>query len=143
MSKYTLGSSTTRNLESLFKANNPRSIILVNAVKEFINFTPIDFTIISNGGYRTVQMQKELFAKGVTKCDGVIHKSYHQSGLAVDLVPWVNNKATWDKISTFYLAGAFMSFCNVNNIKGITSGADWNSDGVLTDGWDPCHFQIK
>ena len=140
---YSLGKNTTRNLESILKSGKSSSKILVNAVKDFINDTPIDFCIISNGGYRTAETQMELFLAGNSKCDGIKNKSYHQTGLAVDLVPWVDGKMTWDSIHCFYLAGAFMAYCNRLNIP-ITCGADWNSDGNLkTDSWDPCHMQIK
>lgn len=139
---YTLGKNTTRNLESILQSGDSRSSLLVLAVKEFIKVTPIDFTIIDNGGFRTAETQYELFLGKNSKCDGKIHKSKHQLGLAVDLVPWVNGKATWEEKHTFYLSGAFMAFCNEKGYP-ITSGADWNRDGNLKDGWDPCHMEIN
>lgn len=142
MRKYTLGKNTLRNLETLRLAGNDTSEILIMAVKQFIKETPIDFCIIKNGGYRTVEQQQELFAAGNSKCDGYIHQSEHQKGLAVDLVPFINGKPSWHKVSCFYLAGAFMNYCERNNLS-ITTGADWNKDGNLQDGWDPCHMQIK
>jgi len=140
--EYLLGKHTTKNLESILVSGKDASCVLVNAVKDFILFTPIDFCIRDTGGYRSAKLQNRLYLAGNSKCDGYKKKSYHQSGLAVDLVPWVNKKATWDKTSCFYLAGAFMAFCIQMDLP-ITSGADWNRDGNLKDGWDPCHFQIK
>jgi len=139
---YVLGEKTTKNLESILKSGDPRSQLLVDAVKEFIKITPIDFCIIKNGGYRTAKEQNVLFKRGVSKCDGYTNKSFHQSGLAVDLVPWVNGNATWENKHAFYLSGAFMSFCKYKGLP-ITTGADWNADGNLRDGWDPCHMQIS
>lgn len=139
---FTLGKNTTRNLESILQSGDSRSSLLVLAVKEFIKVTPIDFTIIENGGYRIAELQNQLFKLGNSKCDGYKKKSKHQLGLAVDLVPWVNGKATWETKHTFYLAGAFMAFCKERGYP-ITSGADWNKDGDLNDGWDPCHMEIK
>lgn len=141
--KYELGKNTTRNLESILQSKKPESIILVRAVKDFINYTPIDFCIIDNGGYRTAELQNELFLAGNSKCDGIKNLSEHQKGLAVDLVPWVNNRPTWETKHAFYLAGAFMSYCKRNGLH-ITSGADWNADGNIKEGFlDPCHMQIK
>lgn len=141
--KYKLGKNTTRNLESILQSGKPESAILVRAVKDFINGSPIDFCIIKNGGYRTAELQHELFLDGNSRCDGIKNLSEHQKGLAVDLVPWVNKKRSWDRDSCLYLAGAFMEYCNRMNIP-ITGGADWNKDGILKgDSWDPCHFQIK
>ena len=141
--RYKLGEITTGNLESILISGKKSSRILVEAVKDFINDTPIDFCIIENGGHRTEEMQHSLFLAGNSKCDGYKNKSEHQSGLAVDLVPWVDKKRSWGRDNCLYLAGAFMAYCNRMKIP-ITGGADWNGDGNLKgDSWDPCHFQIK
>ena len=132
---YTLGNNTLENLESILVSGNPKSKILVNAVKAFIKYTPIDFCIIANGGYRTVDMQKDLFLCGRSKCNGTTNPSQHQKGLAVDLVPWINNRPTWNKKVTFYLSGAFMLYCKEHGLE-ITSGAFWSFE-------DPCHMQIE
>lgn len=141
--KYSLGKNTTKNLETILKSGKNGSTMLVRAVKDFINDTPMDFCIIENGGYRSAEMQHDLFLAGNSKCDGYKNKSYHQTGLAVDLVPWVDKKQSWNRDNCLYLAGAFMAYCNRMKIP-ITGGADWNGDGNLKgDSWDPCHFQIK
>ncbi len=141
--KYVLGKNTTANLETLIKSGIKESAVLVSLVKEFIGYTPIDFCILENGGYRTAEMQRSLYDAGNSKCDGVKYKSEHQSGLAVDLVPWVNGRATWEKRAAFYLSGAFTSFCRQRGVD-ITTGADWSGSGIINDSnsWDPCHFQI-
>lgn len=144
---YILGKNTTRNLETLLNSGKASSHILVCAVKEFIKYTPIDFCVLPSGGYRTEEEQLEIFSRKASKCDGIIVRSKHQSGLAVDLVPWVDEKATWkdgqgERKHAFYLAGAFLAFCKMKGIP-VTSGADWNRDGNLKDGWDPCHMQIE
>jgi len=147
MSRFVLGPNTSKNLETLLKSDNSLSKRLYLAVCDFIAYSPIDFIILENGAFRTAPLQHELFMKGVSKCDGYTHKSEHQKGLAVDLVPWVENKATWkdgqgERKHAFYLAGAFCTFCAIRGLN-VTSGADWNRDGNLSDGWDPCHFEIK
>ena len=147
--KYTLGKNTTRNLETILVTGKEASRILVEAIKGFIRYTPIDFCIIDNGGYRTAGLQHELFIAGNSKCDGIVNLSEHQKGLAIDLVPWVYSKKHgkhipyWGEKETFYLSGAFMSYCKEHSLP-ITTGADWNSDGNLREDFsDPCHFQIK
>jgi len=141
MKNYVLGAKTTKNLETLLNSGKKESMVLVSVVKAFIKYTPIDFCVLPSGGYRTAEEQNEYFKKGVSKCDGYEKKSFHQSGLAVDLVPYVNGVPSWGTKETFYLAGAFMEYCEGRGLD-ITSGADWNRDGILSDGWDPCHFQI-
>ena len=140
---YKLGRKTTKNLESILRSGKEESAILVKAVRGFIRYTPIDFCIIESGGYRTKEMQFQLFRDERSKCDGYNKLSEHQKGLAVDLVPWVNGGPTWDLKSTYYLSGAFMLYCRENGLH-ITSGADWNGDGNLIQSFnDPCHMQIK
>lgn len=141
---FQIGENTEKNLRTLEQSGRPASMRLVQAVIDFIHYTPIDFCVIENGGYRTEEMQNSLFKKGVSKCDGYKKKSFHQSGLAVDLVPWVNGNPTWDEKCCFFLSGAFMTYCKERRLP-ITSGSDWDGDGNLKekDSWDPCHFQIK
>jgi hypothetical protein len=140
---FKLGPGPIKNLESLRFAGDPRSEILIEAVKDFIRYTPIDFVIISNGGYRSAEQQNELYKKGASQLDGFKHKSKHQSGLAVDLVPWINSTPTWDEKHTSVLAGAFANYLNIKGIEFI-GGFDWDGDGSLTESfYDPCHFQLK
>lgn len=136
MSKYTLHTSVIKNINTL------KSKTLKKAVKDFINYTPVDFGVINNGAFRTAEEQQDLYNKGVSKCDGYIRKSKHQSGLAVDIVPWVNGEYTWDRDTCLYLSGAFRAYCSLNGIN-VTNGADWNGDGDLkNDSWDVVHFEV-
>ena len=142
---FRLHQSCIDNLETLLKSGNPLSKQLVLAVKEFIQYSPIDFGIIKNGGYRTEEDQMKLFNKNppVTNCDGHINKSLHQSGLAVDLVPWVDGAYTWDTKHATALSFAFLTFCNIFDFN-VISGGDWNGDGNLNESfYDPCHFEIR
>ncbi|MCP4990796.1 MAG: M15 family metallopeptidase [Colwellia sp.] len=118
-----------------------KSKALKYAVEEFIKVTPIDFCIIKNGGYRTAEEQKELFDKGNSKCDGYQYKSRHQSGMAVDLVPWINGKPTWDKFAALEIAKAFYFFCKGQGLN-VRSGADWNEQYHWVD-FDPYHYEVK
>lgn len=145
MGKFKLYPSVIENLETLRKSGNPESEKLIIAVKKFINFTPIDFGIIKNGAFRTAEDQNEIFNSSphVTNCDGFIKKSYHQSGLAVDLVPWVNGQYTWDEKHARALGAAFKTFCNMEGLKTVWGG-DWEGDGEFEDiDFDPCHHEIR
>lgn len=137
VSKYVLHESVIKHIDTL------KSKELKQAVKDFINYTPIDFVVLKNGALRTAEMQNELYRIGNSQLDGYKHKSAHQSGLAIDIVPWVDNKPTWDLKHTTFLAGAFSAFLNMRCIDFI-GGADWNSDGILSESfYDPCHFEVK
>lgn len=136
MSKYTLHTSVINIIETL------KSEVLIYAVKDFINYTPIDFIVNWDGAYRTAEQQNEKYQQGYSKCDGYNVKSAHQSGLAVDLVPWINGKATWDLEHAKALGAAFKTYCQMRNIP-ILWGGDWSDNGVFDkEDFDPYHFEI-
>ena len=109
--------------------------------------TPIDFGIAWRGGFRTVEQQQELFAKvpKVTSKDGIKKRSKHQSGLAVDLMPYVKGKATPTKENYLLLAGVMFSCANELGLV-LRSGMDWDMDSeYLVDQTfnDFPHFELK
>lgn len=67
-------------------------------VMEAIKRSKVDFTILSTGGVRTDAMQEELYAKGRTVAGPKVtwtKNSYHQYGLAIDVVAFVDGKPSW------------------------------------------------
>ena len=79
---------------------NPTLIAIIEAA---IVDSPYDFGIPPDGGLRTTERQKGLYALGrtkagniVTQTDGIKKKSVHQSGNAFDIYAFVNGKATWE-----------------------------------------------
>ena len=72
--------------------------ILSFAVEMAIKETKQDFGILNTGGVRTDAQQKSLYAQGRTKEGKKVTwtlDSYHQYGLAVDLVAYKDGKYTW------------------------------------------------
>jgi hypothetical protein len=137
MAKYHLANSVIKIIHTL-KSNTLRY-----AVIDFINYTPIDFVVNWDGAFRTAEQQNQKFIDGYSNCDGYKYKSAHQSGLAVDLVPWINGKATWDLEHAKALGGAFKTYCNMKGIP-IQWGGDWADDGVFQkEDFDPYHFEEK
>jgi len=135
MSKYYLANSVIKNINSL-KAERLR-----NAVLDFINYTPIDFVVNWDGALRTAEQQNQKFVDGYSKCDGYNIKSAHQFGYAVDLVPYINGRATWDLEHAKALGGSFKTYCNMKNIP-VLWGGDWGNDGVFQrEDFDPYHFE--
>ena len=103
----------------------------------------VDCSIIS--GVRTDEEQQALYAKGrtdagdiVTYKDGIVNKSNHQSGLAVDVAPYPVN---WKDIDRFRAFGWFVkdiakTLKRTGKIDNdITWGGEWK--------WkDYAHFEI-
>ena len=138
--KYTFSDSSLNRMSGLH-TDLKRLLFLV------LKRSPIDFGIAWYGGFRTVEMQKELFNKKpkVTSKDGVIKKSKHQSGLAVDLMPYVKGKTTPSKENYLILAGVMFACANELDLK-LRSGMDWDMDSeFLIDQTfnDYPHFELK
>lgn len=81
--KFVLGKRSLDNLKNV----NPD---LVRVVKRAIEITEIDFTVIE--GFRTKERQRELVRRGASKT----MNSRHLTGHAVDIVPLVDGKITWN-----------------------------------------------
>lgn len=87
---------------------------------------PIDFGV--HDGIRTVEEQRKHVASGASKT----MQSKHLTGLAVDLVPWINGKWSWDWDAIFWIAYA-MDFAatQAGVAKNIRWGGAW--DRTLAD----------
>lgn len=89
---FSLGAKSVANLSRVHPD-------LQMVVRRAITLTTQDFCVYD--GARTAEEQNALFKKGVSQKDGFKNKSNHQVtadgfGHAVDLVPWVDGKPTWD-----------------------------------------------
>ena len=107
-----------------------RLILLVGYA---LAISEIDFFV--NEGLRSEARQKKLYGQGKSRCDGIIKKSKHQEGKAIDIyyVGWKNtddeDDKRWDKlIESFRKAGKMLG------LK-LDFGYDW--------GWDKPHIELK
>tara|TARA_R110001592_G_scaffold144715_3_gene368041 strand:- start:1414 stop:1842 length:429 start_codon:yes stop_codon:yes gene_type:complete len=102
----------------------------------------VDFTIPQLAGLRTADQQNKLFENGFSKCDGYEKKSYHQSGRAVDVIPYIKGKNVYNLDETekqllFYKVAVCM--LEASNKEGVQLnwGGNWSS-------WlDRPHFEIR
>lgn len=92
---YYLGKSTLLNMVGV-------DYTIVKIVHRAIEITKTDFGVLKTGGYRSAKMQSKIYSQGHSKCDGYIKKSYHQSGNAIDLVPYVNGSYTWNNKNAMF-----------------------------------------
>ena len=109
---------------------------LVDVVELAITLTNIDFGVPETGGLRTVQDQAQLFTSGKSKADGRTHKSYHQTGKAVDLFAYVDGKASWDELHLSLCAAAMLQAAAELNIP-----LKWG--GLFRSFTDMPHFELK
>lgn len=106
-----------------------------------------DCTVVS--GLRTLEEQQELYAQGrtkpgdiVTNADGIINKSNHQSGNAVDVVPY---PSMWsDKKKSREFGGFVLGVAAILKQIGIIDiEIEWGGHWKIFDGGDMPHFQKK
>jgi peptidoglycan L-alanyl-D-glutamate endopeptidase CwlK len=121
---YFLGEGSTENLKGV----HPK---LVEMVEECIKITPVDFTILNNGGLRTASMQMKLFKRGASKIDGRSRKSKHQKqsngfGEAVDLVPYVGSPR-WEWPLIYPIAGC-MAYLSREMCVELRWGGVWDME---------------
>jgi peptidoglycan L-alanyl-D-glutamate endopeptidase CwlK len=102
----------------------------------------VDMSIPQFGGIRTADEQNKLFENGFSKCDGYDKKSYHQSGRAVDVIPYVKGVNPYSlpkeeqELLFHKVAVCMLEAAAQENIK-LNWGGNWK-------GWlDRPHFAIK
>ena len=83
---------------------------LIEVAHRALEISPIDFGIPQDGGFRTAARQRELFERKpkVTNKDGVVHRSKHQTGRALDFYAFVDNEASWDKHHLAIVGASFL-----------------------------------
>ena len=105
-----------RSLERLQKVHPD----LVKVVLLAIELTEVDFGVTE--GVRTVERQRELFAKGASKT----MNSRHLTGHAVDLVAYVGSEVRWDWPLYHKIADAMKRAANSLGVP-IVWGGDWRT----------------
>lgn len=100
-----------------------------------LSFGIIDFAVIE--GARSKSEQNRLFMLGKTKVRWP-HSKHNirypgKKAEAIDIVPWVNGSASWEKEHCILLAGAFLAAGAALGHK-IRWGGNWDMDGEpITD----------
>jgi len=108
---------------------------LQDVASRAIEITAIDFGIPKTGGLRSSAVQLALYKNGVSKADGVRHKSKHQDGQALDVFAYVDGKASWEVEHLAQVAAAFMQAAIELNVK-----IKWG--GFFKSFTDMPHFEI-
>lgn len=93
---------------------------LVKVIRRTIELSPIDFTVLE--GRRTVDRQRELFAKKATRT----MRSRHIHGFAVDIAPLVDGVVRWDWPLYNQLAKVVKKAAKEVKVP-VEWGGDWTS----------------
>lgn len=125
---FRLGHNSSKYLKSI----SDKDLIIL--ASQAILRTSHDFGIHHTGGFRTAERQNKIYKAGYSTCDGYVKKSNHQSGKALDLVPWVGDKFVWDPEIAIEISKVMKTLAIENGIF-LVCGADWE------DYPDPYHYQ--
>ena len=146
---FKFGAASKKKLEDVHED-------LVKILNLAVSRSPIDFGI--SEGHRSIERQKELYAQGKSKIDGVNKKGKHNyfPSLAVDVYVYHSDAATRRKIcfDTNHLsliAGVIIATQKELLEKGEISnsirwGGNWDGDGVIVydqSFLDMPHFELK
>ena len=127
MSNFRFGAISTLRMKGL----KPQLIKLLDLM---LIETTVDFGIAFNGGFRTAEQQNEIYRTkaGATTKDGFRKKSAHQSGMAVDLLPYIDGKVDISEKHYDTLRIVFEKCAKDLNLK---------TKPVID--WDKNHFQLE
>jgi peptidoglycan L-alanyl-D-glutamate endopeptidase CwlK len=120
---YRYSSNSRANIESTSLTMNDlcdRAIKIANTRKLYCP----DFGI--SEGKRTKARQEYLFKEGASNCDGTIHRSKHQDGLAVDYYAYIDGKADYSPGDLALIFTCFQEAASDMNIQ-IKWGGNFNS----------------
>ena len=109
---------------------------LIEVAELALLISPIDFGIPKHGGLRTAGEQQALFDDGTSQLDGSIKKSYHQSGMALDVFAYVDGKASWNEDHLTIIAAAMLEAANRLSVS-LRWGGHWK--GFI----DMPHFEVR
>jgi peptidoglycan L-alanyl-D-glutamate endopeptidase CwlK len=121
--------------------------LLKSVVYEALKVSIVDFGIAWRGGVRTAEQQNELYKQGRSYKDGYEEKSKHQSGKALDILPYIDGQAIDLEENRHYyyiLIGVIMSTAKRMEIN-LRSGANWDQNEVWSSDQklnDLPHFEL-
>lgn len=125
---FKLSNNSKQNLKGV-------DVQILKIIEHALEISTVDFGIPKDGGIRTAERQKQLFELGLSKCDGKVYLSEHQSGKAFDVYAYVDGKASWDRAHLTSVAASILQAASVLGFK-LEWGGHWKSFV------DMPHFQL-
>jgi peptidoglycan L-alanyl-D-glutamate endopeptidase CwlK len=140
--KYKFSKTSLKRMEKLEPT-------LQEILHKALEISEQDFSVIS--GYRTAEEQNELYKKGLSEADGYKIKSSHQTGLAVDIAPYIKGKGIcWNinkcPLAWLHVVRAMKRASWLLRDKLIKNGFEsqifWGGAWNIGNSWDTPHFQL-
>ena len=106
-----------------------------------------DCTIVE--GHRNQKCQNQAYYIGNSKLQWPNSKHNKTPSLAVDVVPFINGKATYNREQILYFSGIVLGIANRLSIEGLMThkvrwGGDWDRDNDFKEHkfFDGAHFEL-
>ena len=102
----------------------------------------VDLSIPQLGGLRTADQQNKLFENKLSRCDGYEIKSYHQSGRAIDVIPYIKGVNVYSlpkeemELAFYKVASCMLEAVAKENVK-LNWGGNWKTFKDLP------HYEIR
>lgn len=126
---YKLGNASKRNLVGV-----KQSIVAI--LERALEISPIDFGVPATGGKRTTEQQGDMHRTAGSPCDGVIRRSKHQDGDAVDVFAYINGRASYDPLKLAIISCAILQAASELGVH-LKWGGLWKGKGM-----DMPHFEL-
>lgn len=110
-----------RTLKNLSGVNSKLALIVGMVLAR----DKVDLTIIS--GFRTAQKQNKIFLDGRSQLDGYNKISYHQTGNAIDFIPYPFVINDWRDVNKFVLIGQELKLAAKHLGFNYSYGGDWKT----------------
>lgn len=105
----------------------------------------LDLDWAVHDGIREIEDQRELMAKGASWTMDSMHLIQEDTGYghAVDLVPYIGGRLSWDSIVAFKVIGLCMKGAAAHHGIPITWGANKRHGGDWKSRNDMAHFELE
>jgi peptidoglycan L-alanyl-D-glutamate endopeptidase CwlK len=133
--KYKFGEAS---LTKLFTVESRLQIVMYSAINTGI----MDFSVIE--GHRNKKLQATYYTKGRSHVQWPDGKHNKMPSEAVDVVPYINGKESWNRLHCCVLAGVILA-CAAKLHVDIRWGGNWDMNGEpITDQdfQDLVHFEL-
>ena len=106
--------------------------VLIHLVERAIKTTKVDFGIAFLGGRRSPLEQHKLFTDGFSTKDGFAKRSKHQSGMAFDVIPFVDGRVAQNQWNYAMVVSAILIKADELGLN-VRSGTNWDMDNTFLE----------
>lgn len=135
MSKFKFGK---RSSEKLGTTN----VVVQELCERALKYSKVDFSVID--GLRTQEQQKAMYDNGKSELDGTNKISDHQTGFAVDVIPYCKGLNPWD-VSDDSVKAAYLEMYRAFMRASMKMGVhlEFGLGYSIGGGYDYPHISVK